>query len=85
MFIFKKITLVTICSLFLLGNSFAGPANKNEVDHLVSSYLVLVDLSNDGNLNAISNKITVYEFLNEDQRILVDRILAYREESNNKS
>ena len=45
--------------------------NKANTDKLVNSYLVVEQLASDGNSNAVSNKKTMYSFLNED-KILVE-------------
>ena len=64
--------------LFSLSSAFAGPANKVNPDKLVNSYLVVEQLASDGNPNAVSNKKTMYSFLNEDQRKLVNKIITLR-------
>ena len=52
--------------------------NKANTDKLVNSYLVVEQLASDGNSNAVSNKKTMYSFLNEDQKKLVNKIITLR-------
>ncbi len=84
MFNLKNISLILLSSLFLTGSAFAGPANKLNEDHLVKSYLVVAELAENGNEFAVSNKKTIYGFLNSNQKVLVDKIIAARKTVSNK-
>ena len=50
-------------------------------DKLVNSYLVVEELASDGNPNAVSNKKTMYSFLNEEQKKLVNKIITLKREN----
>lgn len=78
---FKNLCLVFLVSTFSISSVFAGPANKMESDKLVNSYLVVEKLASDGNLNAVSNKKTMYSFLNEDQKRLVNKIITLKNDN----
>jgi len=78
---FKNLCLVFLVSTFCISSVFAGPANKMESDKLVNSYLVVEKLASDGNLNAVSNKKTMYSFLNEDQKKLVNKIITLKNDN----
>ena len=69
--IFKLITI-------FLGQVVVGPAHKSDYDKLVNSYLIVEALSRDGNLNAISNKKTMYSFLTEEQKNEANKIISMR-------
>ena len=84
MFNLKNISLILLSILFLAGSAFAGPANKLNEDHLVKSYLVVAELAENGNEFAVSNKKTIYGFLNSNQKVLVDKIIAARKTVSNK-
>ena len=84
MFNLKNISLILLSILFLTGSAFAGPANKLNEDHLVKSYLVVAVLAENGNEFAVSNKKTIYGFLNSNQKVLVDKIIAARKTVSNK-
>lgn len=84
MFNLKNISLILLSILFLTGSAFAGPANKLNEDHLVKSYLVVAELAENGNEFAVSNKKTIYGFLNSNQKVLVDKIIAARKTVSNK-
>lgn len=84
MFNLKNISLILLSILFLTGSAFAGPANKLNEDHLVKSYLVVAELAENGNEYAVSNKKTIYGFLNSNQKVLVDKIIAARKTVSNK-
>ena len=84
MFNLKNITLGIITGALITGNALAGPANKVNEDHLVKSYMVISVLAKNGNRYAIGNKKTIYSFLNNDQRVIVDRLIASQRISNNK-
>ena len=45
---------------------------------LINSYLIVEELSRDGNLNAISNKKTMYSFLTQDQKDKVHKIITMK-------
>ena len=74
----KIIGLVSLFTLVTLMQSNAGPANKNNNDRLINSYLIVEELSRDGNLNAISNKKTMYSFLTQDQKDKVNKIITMK-------
>ena len=76
MSIFKSLSLVAVICVFSISSVLAGPANKIHPDKLVNAYLVVEKLSSDGNVNAVSNKKTMYSFLNEDQKKLVNKIIT---------
>ena len=78
MFFLRNLSLLLLLISFSISGAFAGPANKTVADKLVNSYLVVEQLASDGNLNAVSNKKTMYSFLNEDQRKLVNKIITLR-------
>jgi len=61
-----------------LGQVVAGPAHKGDYHKLVNSYLIVEELSRDGNLNAISNKKTMYSFLTEEQKDKANKIISMR-------
>ena len=81
MYFLRNLALVFILGLFSISNVLAGPANKINADKLVNSYLVVEELASDGNPNAVSNKKTMYSFLNEDQKKLVNKIITLRNEN----
>ena len=74
----KIIGLVSLFTLVTLMQSNAGLANKNNNDRLINSYLIVEELSRDGNLNAISNKKTMYIFLTKDQKDKVHKIITMK-------
>jgi len=76
MSILKSFSLVIVLCIFSISSAFAGPANKINPDKLVNAYLVVEKLASDGNSNAVSNKKTMYSFLNEDQKKLVNKIIT---------
>ena len=76
MYFLKNFCVAMIVTVFSISSVFAGPANKINPDKLVNSYLVVEKLASDGNLNAVSNKKTMYSFLNEDQKKLVNKIIT---------
>ena len=78
MYFLRSLAVIFLLGLFSLSSAFAGPANKVNPDKLVNSYLVVEQLASDGNPNAVSNKKTMYSFLNEDQRKLVNKIITLR-------
>ena len=84
MFNLKNIFLILLSTLFVSGSAFAGPANKLNEDRLVKSYLVVAELAENGNEFAVSNKKTIYGFLNSDQKVLVDKIIAAQKTVSNK-
>ena len=84
MFNLKNISLILLSILFLAGSAFAGPANKLNEDHLVKSYSEVAELAENGNEFAVSNKNTIYGFLNSNQKVLVDKIIAARKMVSNK-
>tara|TARA_B110000014_G_scaffold261684_1_gene253898 strand:+ start:1958 stop:2215 length:258 start_codon:yes stop_codon:yes gene_type:complete len=77
--ILRNFGLVFSLFLFSVASLQAGPANKMNADRLVNSYLIVEQLASDGNQNALSNKKTMYSFLNEDQKDLVNKIISLRE------
>ena len=84
MFNLKNLFMGSLTVLFVTGHAFAGPANKVNEDHLIKSYLVVADLAKNGNEFAVSNKKTIYSFLNNGQRIIVDEIIAAQNVNYNK-
>ena len=74
--IFKLLLAFSLFSSLFVGQAFSGPANKNNNDKLVNSYLIVEKLSRDGNANAISNKKTMYSFLNQEQKNKVNKIIT---------
>ena len=76
--IFKLITIFSLFYTVFLGQVVAGPAHKSDYDKLVNSYLIVEALSRDGNLNAISNKKTMYSFLTEEQKNEANKIISMR-------
>ena len=82
MFILRNLVVLFLLGLFSISSAFAGPANKANSDKLVNSYLVVEQLASDGNPNAVSNKKTMYSFLNEEQKKLVNKIITSRTTNN---
>jgi hypothetical protein len=78
----RNFGLIIILSIFSIGSSLAGPAINNNTDRLVNSYLIVEQLASDGNYNAVSNKKTMYSFLNEEQKKLVNKIITLKESGN---
>ena len=76
--IFKLLLAFSIFSSLFVGQAFSGPANKSNNDKLVNSYLIVEKLSRDGNANAISNKKTMYSFLNQEQKNKVNKIITMK-------
>ena len=76
--IFKLITIFSLFSTIFLGQVVACPAHKGDYHKLVNSYLIVEELSRDGNLNAISNKKTMYSFLTEEQKDKANKIISMR-------
>tara|TARA_B110000091_G_C13582424_1_gene377038 strand:+ start:213 stop:470 length:258 start_codon:yes stop_codon:yes gene_type:complete len=76
--IFKLLLAFSLFSLLFVGQAFSGPANKSNNDKLVNSYLIVEKLSRDGNANAISNKKTMYSFLNQEQKNKVNKIITMK-------
>jgi|TARA_B110000467_G_scaffold75914_1_gene68766 hypothetical protein len=76
--IFKLLLAFSLFSSLFVGQAFSGPANKNNNDKLVNSYLIVEKLSRDGNANAISNKKTMYSFLNQEQKNKVNKIITMK-------
>jgi hypothetical protein len=74
--IFKLLLAFSLFSSLFVGQAFSGPANKNNNDKLVNSYLIVEKLSRDGNANAVSNKKTMYSFLNQEQKNKVNKIIT---------
>jgi|TARA_B110000305_G_C19038993_1_gene447286 hypothetical protein len=74
--IFKLLLAFSLFSSLFVGQAFSGPANKSNNDKLVNSYLIVEKLSRDGNANAISNKKTMYSFLNQEQKNKVNKIIT---------
>ena len=74
--IFKLLLAFSLFSSLFVGQAFSGPANKSNNDKLVNSYLIVEKLSRDGNANAISNKKTMYSFLNQEQKDKVNKIIT---------
>jgi len=76
--IFKLLLAFSLFSSLFVGQAFSGPANKSNNDKLVNSYLIVEKLSRDGNANAIRNKITMYSFLNQEQKNKVNKIITMK-------
>ena len=76
--IFKLLLAFSLFSSLLVSQAFSGPANKSYNDKLVNSYLIVEKLSRDGNANAISNKKTMYSFLNQEQKNKVNKIITMK-------
>jgi hypothetical protein len=76
--IFKLLLAFSLFSSLFVGQAFSGPANKSNNDKLVNSYLIVEKLSRDGNANAISNKKTMYGFLNQEQKNKVNKIITMK-------
>lgn len=76
--IFKLLLAFSLFSSLFVGQAFSGPANKNNNDKLVNSYLIVEKLSRDGNANAVSNKKTMYSFLNQEQKNKVNKIITMK-------
>ena len=76
--IFKLLLAFSLFSSLFAGQAFSGPANKSNNDKLVNSYLIVEKLSRDGNANAISNKKTMYSFLNQEQKNKVNKIITMK-------
>ena len=74
--IFKLLLAFSLFSSLFVGQAFSGPANKSNNDKLVNSYLIVEKLSRDVNANAISNKKTMYSFLNQEQKNKVNKIIT---------
>tara|TARA_B100000945_G_scaffold252347_1_gene209182 strand:- start:483 stop:740 length:258 start_codon:yes stop_codon:yes gene_type:complete len=81
MYFLRNLALVFILGLFSISSVLAGPANKIISDKLINSYLVVEELASDGNLNAVSNKKTMYSFLNEEQKKLVNKVITLKREN----
>ncbi len=81
MYFFRILAVLITLGLFSASSVLAGPANKMNDDKLVNSYLVVEELASDGNPNAVSNKKTMYSFLNEEQKKLVNKIITLRSEN----
>jgi len=81
MYFLRNLAVLIILGVFSVGSVLAGPANKMNDDKLVNSYLVVEELASDGNPNAVSNKKTMYSFLNEDQKKLVNKIITLKNEN----
>ena len=61
----KKLYLITfLLTSFYTFSSSAGPIGEKVFDPLVNSYLTVVELSKDGNINAVKNREVIYKFLN---------------------
>ena len=68
----KKLYLITfLLTSFYTFSSSAGPTGEKVFDPLVNSYLTVVELSKDGNINAVKNREVIYKFLNKDQQLMV--------------
>ena len=78
----RNFGLIVLLSISAISSSLAGPANKYTTDNLVNSYLIVEKLASDGNYNAVSNKKTMYSFLNEEQKKLVNKIITLKESGN---
>lgn len=76
--IFKLLLAFSLFSSLFVSQAFSGPANKSNNDKLVNSYLIVEKLSRDGNANAISNKKTMYSFLNQEQKNKVNKIITMK-------
>ena len=76
--IFKLLLAFSLFSSLFVGQAFSGPANKSNNDKLVNSYLIVEKLSRDGNANAMSNKKTMYSFLNQEQKNKVNKIITMK-------
>ena len=76
--VFKLLLAFSLFSSLFVSQAFSGPANKSNNDKLVNSYLIVEKLSRDGNLIAISNKKTMYSFLNQDQKNKVNKIITMK-------
>ena len=76
--IFKLLLAFSLFSSLFVGQAFSGPANKSNNDKLVNSYLIVEKLSRDGNANALSNKKTMYSFLNQEQKNKVNKIITMK-------
>ena len=76
--IFKLLLTFSLFSSLFVSQAFSGPANKSYNDKLVNSYLIVEKLSRDGNANAISNKKTMYSFLNQEQKNKVNKIITMK-------
>lgn len=74
--IFKLLLTLSLFSILFLSQVFAGPPHKSNYEQLINSYLIVEELSRDGNLNAISNKKTMYSFLTQDQKDKVIKIIT---------
>ena len=81
MYFFRIFAVLITLGLFSVSSVLAGPANKMNDDKLVNSYLDVEELASDGNPNAVSNKKTMYSFLNEEQKKLVNKIITLRSEN----
>ena len=81
MYFLKNLAILFMVGLFSVSSVLAGPANKMNDDKLVNSYLVVEELASDGNPNAVSNKKTMYSFLNENQKKLVNKIITLKNEN----
>ena len=71
-FYMKKLYLITflLTTLYTFSSS-AGPTGEKAFDPLIYSYLKAVELSKDGNINAVKNREVIYSFLNKDQKLVV--------------
>ena len=68
----KKLYLITfLLTSFYAFSSYAGPTGEKAFDPLINSYLTAVELSIDGNINAVKNREVIYSFLNKDQQLIV--------------
>ena len=81
MYFLRNLAILFMLGLFSVSSVLAGPANKMNDDKLVNSYLVVEELASDGNPNAVSNKKTMYSFLNENQKKLVNKIITLKNEN----
>jgi hypothetical protein len=76
--IFKLILTFSLFITIFISQAFAGPVNKSINDKLINSYLIVEELSRDGNVNAISNKKTMFSFLTQDQKDKVNKIITMK-------
>ena len=59
----KKLYLITfLLASFYTFSSAAGPTGEKVFDPLVNSYLIAVELSKDGNINAVKNRSNIQLF-----------------------
>ena len=78
MYFSRCLAVTFLLGLFSISSAIAGPANKVNPDKLVNSYLVVEQLASDGNPNAVSNKKTMYSFLNQEQKNKVNKIITMK-------